>query len=778
MIRRLDGAGVVLLALRLGGKHLRQQIVGAHAQDVEGDLLPGPRAQHRQRSGRIPAPAYAPHGSAQRRLREHLVDGARREEVEHGLERKAVLRTERQEDAFVGGRRLQLEVEGPAEPLAQRQTESAVLLRPERGVHHELHPARLVEEALRDQGPLGGQGTQRVPAGAQVAHDLLRACLRDRALADQELLRARRIVEQRLDLPAQARDLLGQLRGAPRRFPVPERERRGRSVRVLDPDPAGLDPADLTALVAEQEDVAGHALHGPIFIHLSDGDAFGLGDDGVLRGLRNGAAAGKRGDARSPPCLHHAMDAVPVQPRALRPPRAARHTFRVHLDHGVEFGAGKLAVGPGPTYPRVRLVLRQVLAGGHGDELLREHVERPLRNAGRFQVAGSHAAHQRRALDELIARGRKEPALGHAAAMVGGAADALQGHREAAGRLELHDQVDRADVDAQLQRGGGDGAAHLAALELLLCREPHGPRHAAVVRNHLVLAEPLRELVRDAFHVPARVHEHQRGPVLADQLGHAFAGLLPLLLGSDRVQLVARHFELHIERTPRSALDDRARPSPGEEASDLLDGPLGRGEADPHASTPTERIQPLERDRQVRAALVAGDRVDLVDDHRPHRPQHAAAASARQQEVEALRRRDQDVRRLAQHRLPLGLRGVPGAHGGADLRDAGQQPQRRERLEQVHADVVGERLQRRDVEHLRLAGQGIALPDHRVEAGEEGGERFSRAGRGRDQGIFAGLDPGPAQCLWLRRRAVARLEPGADRGVESFEHQGFPPRRT
>src|SRR5207237_7977021 len=71
---------------------------------------------------------------------------------------------------------------------------------------------------------------------------------------------------------------------------------------------------------------------------------------------------------------------------------------------------------------------------------------------------------------------------------------------------------------------------------------------------------------------------------------------------------------------------------------------------------------------------------------------------------------------------------------------------------------------------LRLVGQGLALADHRVETGEERGERLSRAGRGRDQGVFASLDPGPAQRLRLRRRAVARLEPGADGGVETFEH--------
>ena len=76
MVGRVDGAGPVLLALRLRRKHLRQQILRAHAQDVEGDFFPAPRAEQRQRAGGVPAPAHAPHRRPQRRLRQHLVDAS------------------------------------------------------------------------------------------------------------------------------------------------------------------------------------------------------------------------------------------------------------------------------------------------------------------------------------------------------------------------------------------------------------------------------------------------------------------------------------------------------------------------------------------------------------------------------------------------------------------------------------------------------------------------------------------------------------------------------
>ena len=59
-----------------------------------------------------------------------------------------------------------------------------------------------------------------------------------------------------------------------------------------------------------------------------------------------------------------------------------------------------------------------------------------------------------------------------------------------------------------------------------------------------------------------------------------------------------------------------------------------------------QRFEPLERQRQVRAALGRHERVDLVDDDRVDGAQRLARVR-REQQVERLRRRDQDVGRLA-----------------------------------------------------------------------------------------------------------------------------------
>ena len=88
-----------------------------------------------------------------------------------------------------------------------------------------------------------------------------------------------------------------QLGGAGRRLAHPERDGRRRVAGVADPHHAGLDPADLPRVGAEQEDVAGHRLDRPVLVDGADERVVGLGDDAVVAGLGDGAARGDRGEA-------------------------------------------------------------------------------------------------------------------------------------------------------------------------------------------------------------------------------------------------------------------------------------------------------------------------------------------------------------------------------------------------------------------------------------------------------------------------------------------------
>jgi hypothetical protein len=88
-----------------------------------------------------------------------------------------------------------------------------------------------------------------------------------------------------------------------------------------------------------------------------------------------------------------------------------------------------------------------------------------------------------------------------------------------------------------------------------------------------------------------------------------------------------------------------------------------------------QRVKPLERQRQVRPALAAGQRVYLVDDHRLDASQ-TLPGLRRQHQEQRLRRRDQDVRRLADELAPLVGGGVASPDSDPYVRFDKAQPPR------------------------------------------------------------------------------------------------------
>ena len=186
-------------------------------------------------------------------------------------------------------------------------------------------------------------------------------------------------------------------------------------------------------------------------------------------------------------------------------------------------------------------------------------------------------------------------------------------------------------------------------------------------------------------------------------------------------------------------------------------------------SRPVSSTEPLEREHEVRAALARRQRVDLVDDDGVDRRQDRARLR-REQQIERLGRGDEDVARRARELPPLLLGRVAGADADADraqpraerlggARDAGQ------RRAQVALDVVGERLERRDVQdaHARL-GRRRQLASR--DRGRRGTRRAScrcrsapAAACARRARCAASRAPAPASAR-RRRRRTRRGSPG------------------
>ncbi len=232
-------------------------------------------------------------------------------------------------------------------------------------------------------------------------------------------------------------------------------------------------------------------------------------------------------------------------------------------------------------------------------------------------------------------------------------------------------------------------------------------------------------------------------------------------------------------------VDDRALPrlrrlaasgrNADEETGDFVDGLLGCRQADAHRRLCRQRGKPLQRQGEVAAALAAGERVNLVDDDGARRREHAAARFRAEQDIERLRRRDDDVRRALAHAHALGLRRVAGAHERPDI-DVGESL----RLElaanagewrgEVTPDVVRERLQRRDVNDERFIGQRRleALAKQAVNRREKCRERLARPRRGGDQHVVAALDQRPRARLRRGRARKIGVEPAREGGVKKI----------
>ena len=92
-----------------------------------------------------------------------------------------------------------------------------------------------------------------------------------------------------------------------------------------------------------------------------------------------------------------------------------------------------------------------------------------------------HAGHDGGRLEQVGPVLGEDLALAGLADLVAGAADALEAPADRTGGLDLDDQVDRAHVDAELERRRGDEAPEAPGLEVVLDEQALLPGQRAVV---------------------------------------------------------------------------------------------------------------------------------------------------------------------------------------------------------------------------------------------------------------------------------------------------------
>ena len=186
--------------------------------------------------------------------------------------------------------------------------------------------------------------------------------------------------------------------------------------------------------------------------------------------------------------------------------------------------------------------------GGDCDDLLRRDIDASHRDFHFVEMAAANRAHRRAAFEQIVDGQREQASLGSRAEAVARSADALNRGRDGFGRIELADQLDRADVDPEFERRGRDDRLQLAALEALLGEQPLGAREAAMMRHHGVGAEPLLQIQRDALRCPPAQREHQGRAMRADEPRDLIVHRLPMRMRRERSKLGAGRDNLQVHR--------------------------------------------------------------------------------------------------------------------------------------------------------------------------------------------------------------------------------------
>ena len=176
----------------------------------------------------------------------------------------------------------------------------------------------------------------------------------------------------------------------------------------------------------------------------------------------------------------------------------------------------------------------------------------------------------------------------------------------------------------------------------------------------------------------------------------------------------------------------------------------------------------------MRATLGRHQRMNLIHDHRID-PAKTGGSIGGQQQVQRLRRRDQDLCRMPPKQRAFLLRCVAGAYRDPRLTHRHARAPRHicnggQGRAQVPLHVHGQRLQRTDVDNAARSRLRRRLQHQPVQAPQKSRQRLARARRRQDQRVLAACDRRPAQHLRRGRPVEDRTEPLRRYRMKQLQH--------
>ena len=456
----------------------RHALHAAHPREEQG--APGVHAELRAEDGRV--------GQFIEDAPPRFVGGQRRQDVGGRLLRQA---RQTEEDAVVVGLRLGRHADAVAQDAEQRQGPGPVDAPAERRLHHQAPVAGVIAEGLDHHHPVRRHHADRVHLALNMGDEGTGRAFVEGVVAaqpglgffDRRLIRLRQAC---CDLAPESADADAELVGPIGVVAVPERHARRRAGGVDHDDPVVVDLGHAPDVAAQQKRVADARFEDELLVKFADARLAVAQIHAERARVRDRADVAHREQARAGQGDQPVGRPIPGDLGPQR--RDSRHGRGVEVVAAGEHVEDALELRPGQVAVRIRaadeveeLGRAPRLHRHRCNDLLGEDVERAFGCVGQLDVAVQHAARDRGRLHQVLAEGGVDAAVAGLPDQVARAADALQPLRHALGRLELHDQVDVADVDAELERAGADQGREFAGLQVRLHLAPGFFRHAAVV---------------------------------------------------------------------------------------------------------------------------------------------------------------------------------------------------------------------------------------------------------------------------------------------------------
>ena len=361
------------------------------------------------------------------------------------------------------------------------------------------------------------------------------------------------------------------------------------------------------------------------------------------------------------PVLHHDLAVFGV-----RAQRVA--AVGDEIEHPRPLGAREIAEGVSGAHLVEELVGQEAAAEGHGDRVLRQQIQRPLHRpagldpAGLERVARGGHVHQL----QRVRRDAGQPA--HGAGLVAAPARALDQPPDGLGASDLEHAIHRREVDAEVEGRRADDASELAVAEPVLDPFAGLPVERAVVKRHdprPVGPGGEQRLVPDLGR-GAGVREDERGLALldgGDDLGQEPEADLP---GPREALHRLRNERIDLERLGNQAPEDMAGPRRAGtvQAQQRVARHVEiseRGGEPEHAEPGPKAPEARQGELGLHAALGAQQLVPLVDDGQLEMVEQLRRVIAREQERQALGRRDERGREPVPLARADAGRGIAGA---------------------------------------------------------------------------------------------------------------------